>query len=409
MIAKRVDLCLPNVNIRSASGYRRYNVYDFLEILMSVTSTDHAHAPSVCFVGPRNLPLLDPSRETPSSIGGAERQQTLLALELAKQGVDVSMIVYGEHNNTVPNSFEGIKIVPMCTHDKRWPLLGGFYAQAWSLWGVMKSVNADVYHITCASSMSAVMALFAKMYNKRSVFRMASNSDSVKETMIVSGLRDTFLATWGIENSSLVISQNMLQKTNLQRNFKVNSVILKSLLAYSSEAQLAEKDIDVLWVSNIRDLKRPQLALDLAKDQSFSVHLVGGPVSNQEAMYDDILKQAGSMDNVHCEGYLSADEVEHCFNRSKVFINTSYVEGFPNTYLQAWSKGIPVVTYLDIDDMVSEHELGYVVTTPDEMLQKVRLLLEDDDARRVIGERCKAFISEHFSNADVAKKFMSLV
>ncbi len=56
-----------------------------------------AHEPSVCFVGPANLPVL--VREyAHHGIGGMQVQQTLLARALVKRGWDVSMVVtdYGQ-------------------------------------------------------------------------------------------------------------------------------------------------------------------------------------------------------------------------------------------------------------------------------------------------------------------------
>src|ERR1700735_3077283 len=49
-------------------------------------------APSICFVGPNNLPALAPEFRH-LVMGGAELQQTLLAKALVQAGFDVSMVV----------------------------------------------------------------------------------------------------------------------------------------------------------------------------------------------------------------------------------------------------------------------------------------------------------------------------
>src|SRR6185437_14783737 len=40
---------------------------------------------------------------------------------------------------------------------------------------------------------------------------------------------------------------------------------------------------------------------------------------------------------------------------------TSEIEGFPNTYLQAWSHGTPVVGFLDPDRLLATHGSGRAV------------------------------------------------
>jgi hypothetical protein len=64
-------------------------------------------APTICFVGLGNLPVL--AREYGHHrVGGAELQQTLLAKALAAQGYDVSMVVadYGQPDGA---TWDGIK------------------------------------------------------------------------------------------------------------------------------------------------------------------------------------------------------------------------------------------------------------------------------------------------------------
>ena len=63
--------------------------------------------------------------------------------------------------------------------------------------------------------------------------------------------------------------------------------------------------------------------------------------------------------------------------RSKLFINTSDHEGFPNTFLQAWSRGIPVLSFVDPDDLIRECKLGLVVKSIDEMAQKLEEILNN--------------------------------
>ncbi len=66
------------------------------------------------------------------------------------------------------------------------------------------------------------------------------------------------------------------------------------------------------------------------------------------------------------------------FDRAKIFLNTSSIEGFPNTFLQAWIRGVPVVSFFDPDSLVQRLPLGHIANSVDDMREAIRGLLEDD-------------------------------
>src|SRR5260221_11353100 len=81
------------------------------------------------------------------------------------------------------------------------------------------------------------------------------------------------------------------------------------------------------------------------------------------------------------------------YGRAKLLVNTSDVEGFPNSYLQAWIRGVPVVTLIDPDRVIEREGLGIAVRTPEGLPAAADALLRQPVAWRAASARCRAFMA----------------
>jgi glycosyltransferase involved in cell wall biosynthesis len=169
-----------------------------------------------------------------------------------------------------------------------------------------------------------------------------------------------------------------------------------------------ERDIDVLWVNNIRQFKRPDLALDLAERMpEVSFHLVGGP--NEPELYEQIKRRAEALRNVTFHGPVPYRQVGDFYDRCRVFFNTSDVEGFPNSYLQAWVRGRPVVAFFDPDGLIKREGMGQAVNSLDEMRLAVLALLTDASLLQCLGTRCQEYMSRKYGDDVVLKPYLQML
>jgi glycosyltransferase involved in cell wall biosynthesis len=91
--------------------------------------------------------------------------------------------------------------------------------------------------------------------------------------------------------------------------------------------------------------------------------------------FEGLADLAREIPNVDFKGFLPLSEVDKHFLVAKLLVNTSEHEGFPNTFLQAWSKGVPVVSFVDPDNLITRHNLGFVVDSLESMVEKVEEVL----------------------------------
>ncbi len=80
--------------------------------------------------------------------------------------------------------------------------------------------------------------------------------------------------------------------------------------------------------------------------------MIGGPAAKGERFqaghYESIRDQAAQLPNVEFTGFLPLREVEPWFDRARALVCTSVYEGMPNVFLQAWARGVPVVSSVDV-------------------------------------------------------------
>jgi glycosyltransferase involved in cell wall biosynthesis len=60
--------------------------------------------------------------------------------------------------------------------------------------------------------------------------------------------------------------------------------------------------------------------------------------------YSQLATKAGRIENLEFISGVPFGQVESFFQRAKVFVNTSYSEGFPNTFIQAGKCGTPILS-----------------------------------------------------------------
>jgi glycosyltransferase involved in cell wall biosynthesis len=353
--------------------------------------------PSICFVGLANLPVL--AREYGShGVGGAELQQTLLAKALAAQGYDVSMVVadYGQPDGAV---WDGIKTYKAYRPAAGIPVLRFIHPRWTSLWAAMKRARADIYYTSCAGALLGQVVLFARLHGAQVVFRIASNSDCDPAALLIRYWRDKRLYRYGLRRADLVLAQTPGQQQALLKNFRRESRVVASMTDTNGRRpSFEERDISVLWVGNIRALKRPELLLEAARKlPRLQFHIIGGPMPGSESLYEKVRDTASRIPNVRFHGPIPYQEVGDFYERARVFVGTSEIEGFPNTYLQAWGRGTPVVAFLDPEHLIARNGMGRAVTSVAQMCAQIVALSDDRQAWEIASQRSREYMDNRFN------------
>jgi glycosyltransferase involved in cell wall biosynthesis len=352
--------------------------------------------PRICFVGLQNLPLLAPEYGELFA-GGAELQQTLLARALARRGWPVSMIV-ADHGQADGARWDGVRTYRAYRPNEGVRFLRFVHPRATRLWAAMKRADADVYYVSCASHLLAQVALFTRRHSRKLVFRIASNADCDPRAVLVESRYEKWMYRWGLERADLVLAQTAEQERALLANYARGSRVVGPLGDLGAERRaFSDRDIDVLWVGNLRKLKRPELLLETARRlPDLTFHMIGGPMRGAEAYFETVRTAAAALPNVTFHGRVPYHAVRGLYERAKVLAGTSEVEGFPNTYLQAWAHGAPVVAFLDPESLIVRHGLGARVDDVGPLREAIATLATNESEWRAVSGRCTRFVDERF-------------
>jgi glycosyltransferase involved in cell wall biosynthesis len=363
--------------------------------MLTAAAAQSESLPSICLVGLMNLPVL--AREyAHHGIGGMQVQQTLLARELAQRGVEVSMVVadLGQPDGA---SWEGIKTWRTFRPTAGIPLLRFIHPRWTSIWAALRRADADIYYVSGAGMLLGLVTLFARRYGRKVVYRLASISDCSPETVRVQYWRDRKLFAYGLERADLVLAQTREQQRLMLRSYNRTSLVVPSLHDPAGRRDsFRQRSVDVLWIGALRPLKRPRLLLDLARQlPDVTFEIAGGPSPEAPALFDEVKRAAQELPNVRFLGPVPYHDVRTLFERARLLVGTSEIEGVPNTYLQAWGHGTPVVAYLDPDQLIAKNALGQVVHSATEMTEAVRQILGNAEGWEEMSARCHAFATAH--------------
>ncbi len=354
----------------------------------------HSVKPHICFVAPDTWPVLADDRSI-EAVGGAQVQQTLLAKTLARRGFRVSMICmdYGQPEQV---TVDGVTVFKCHAPIEGLPVIRFFHPRLTGMWSALRRVDADIYYQRAAGALTGVTATFAKRYGRRFVYAAAHDLDLARDQTWKlfqrrAGWRDRQLFQLGLKLADDVVAQHMGQVRDSQRWYGRAATLVPSCYALPPNHR-ADPNGVVLWVSALRTWKRPELFLELARRlPHLRFRMVGGPSAEVggESHFARIKEAAAAIPNLDFVGFVPFAEIDAHFNAARLFVNTSDYEGFPNTFLQSWSRGIPTVSFCDTGSTLNGERVVNVAAGPDEMAGLVERLTEDDNYWDETGRRVR--------------------
>ena len=362
----------------------------------------------LCFVALHIYPVMVPDSGV-DFVGGAEVQQSVQIRALHRAGHRLSVLV-GDHGQPDVVDCDGITRYKVPAPARRGVRgLRFVYPRMTDITQRLRRIDPDIVFVQTAGEPAAAAALYARLSRARFGFAGASDMDFVRGPLPGMPPQHALMYRLGLRSADAVIVQNVAQQDLLKTHFKRDGHLIEN--GYEEPgARPGAFDGPVIWVATVKPLKRPYRFTELARrvPQRRFV-MVGGPGFTPDAKdyFNRIAEQARDVPNLAMTGHVPYHRVGAWFDGAALSINTSEYEGFPNTFLQAWLRGVPTLSFVR-----PESAPGLTGTLAcadlDEMVDHLGRLCRDEAAWQQASQACQAHYTRHHTMARAVDRYQSV-
>lgn len=368
----------------------------------------------ICFVALNAYNLLS-GRSDLNHTGGAELQQLKIAKWFVAKGYSVSFVTL-DHGQPDGIEIDGIKIYKAYAPQKGIRGLRFIHPRWFGLWSAMSRANASVYYQRAADCQTGQVALWCRLHHRKFIFAVASESDCFHTLHALKPWREKLLYRVGLKLADAVTAQTIKQQQLLKSEMKKDSFLVRNCgsdLSSGSLCQLSSTDkfdsLHVLWIGRISEQKRLEWFFNIAQrcpDISFDV--VGA--ANVDSDYSNSLVQrAAKISNVKMHGYVPYSEIGKYYQKCDILCCTSAYEGFPNTFLEAWAMGIPVVSTFDPDGVVAANNLGWISQDVDGIVKTLKMVIQSPEIWKRTSTAARQYFLANYTPEVCLPKFEELL
>jgi glycosyltransferase involved in cell wall biosynthesis len=336
----------------------------------------------------------------PWAVGGTERDQWLLSRALAAAGWSVTVGIRGGMKAGERGIINEVEFV------------GIGQGQAFLAWHrFLSSERPDWLYWEGASHLWGPVVEIAKRAGACTIFSAAFDTDVQPRQALSHHRRRRWwpLYAWGLLRTDRIFVQHGGQLSALAPRWRSKAYILPKVCTPEVAKLHSERARYVAWVAMLRQHKRPDLLIEIAQKMPTVRFIVcGGPTTcmSPPGYGERIVDALRTLSNVEYRGQVAPDEAMQVIADAAMLLSTSDEEGFPNTFVQAWSSGTPMVSLkIDPDHIIEGRGLGAVSGNIEGAIADIKSLMDSSQRREEIAVAARRHVAENYSDAAVVAIF----
>lgn len=214
------------------------------------------------------------------------------------------------------------------------------------------------------------------------------------------------------KRADIIFSQNDLQERLILKNFGRKSNRMISGHPFSKTTVPIQNRFNkkkVLWCGNLGKHKRPEIFIQLAnemQDSNIEFIMVGG---HSDTNYTAKLFQ-NKPNNLRLTGQLSFEESLAYFDEATLLVNTSTSEGFSNTYIQSWLRGVPTLVFgANPNQVITNNKLGYDLCSVEEAKKTINEIFSNFGIYQELSENSSQYGVINHSLEAMTESFLEVI
>jgi glycosyltransferase involved in cell wall biosynthesis len=349
--------------------------------------------------------------ERPS--GGAAVQAYGWINGLREAGQEVSVLTSEFEIESLKDECRSLHLVAMYNRQKGIRWLRWLYYRLPHLYREIKKVRPDYLYQGVPGWQSFLVAIICRRLKIKYVQRI-SNDYLLDDRFHHNHSRThRFFMRLGLKMAYCILCQNDYQYNIIKRDMpgkraiKISNPIYLDQQTNELSASLSGY---IAWIGLFQYQKNLPLLYDIASSlRAEQFYIAGKEEKNCDAETASYVEKIKALPNVKYVGFLKRDEVLPFLANAKFLLNTSRYEGFSNTFLEAMSAGVPIISSFRVnpDDIINRYRLGIVYDDLHDLVKQYQGL--DNITYDQMRQNVLKYVLRHHNYKRQAEKLMAFL
>lgn len=264
------------------------------------------------------------------------------------------------------------RTIPSIDKEKRYGVFVSYLLRTWPAVQLVKTINPSSNDLIICHSLYFPNSLPAWVLNKQAPKARSINFFHTKAPGLFRGYMGEFTGRHQLPRfniihfhinqwlyrrltfpRTLIVTVNTYYEQFLKKKYPKNHIkVLQHFWGVDRPASsgATKKEFDLIWVGRFQQLKGlDDFALVIKhvaeKRPGVKVVVVGDGSPEAKSQFINRLELLHIKENVHLAGFVTGNEKDAFYQKSRVFVMTSYFESFGGVILEAMAHKLPIVAY----------------------------------------------------------------